>query len=89
MPTWNGEGQKLLVIIENTLMKFIDTEGAINYRGPETGQYGLILALMAILRYSGDQNLLLKYPENYTRHKLLTDLHERISSCQATRLVMA
>ena len=48
--------------IENYFDDFIEPNGIINYRGPETGQYGLILALLAkYYHYTRDDALFLKY----------------------------
>jgi hypothetical protein len=64
--------------IENYFDEFVDVNGAINYRGPEIGQFGLMLALIAkYYRYTGDQTVLLKYRGKLQGiQSLLTDLHD-------------
>jgi hypothetical protein len=48
--------------IANYLGKFVGDDGSILYRGPETGQYGRMLTVIAAYaNYSGDGELLLKY----------------------------
>jgi len=64
--------------IENYFDEFVEPNGIINYRGPETGQYGLILALLAkYYYYTRDHALLLKYRAKLqAMASLLMDLHE-------------
>jgi hypothetical protein len=50
-------------IIDNYFTDFVDAKGNVNMRGPETGQYGLTLSLLA--RYY-----------NYTRDKTLFNQHK-------------
>ena len=48
--------------IDNYFTHFVRDDGAILYRGPETGQYGRMLTVVAqYFRYTGDSALLLKH----------------------------
>ena len=48
--------------IDNYFGKFVRDDGSILYRGPETGQYGRMLTVVAqFVNYGGDPALLLKY----------------------------
>ncbi|MBI4166862.1 MAG: Tat pathway signal protein [Acidobacteria bacterium] len=64
--------------IENYFDEFVEPDGLVMYRGPETGQYGLMLALMAkYYRYTHDNTLLFKYRAKVQAiTSLLTDLHD-------------
>ena len=64
--------------IENYFDNFVELNGMINYRGPETGQYGLMLSMLArYFSYTQDDALLLKYRAKLQAIAgLLTDLHE-------------
>ena len=47
--------------IDNYFGKFVRDDGSILYRGPETGQYGRMLTVLAqFINYGGDPSLLLK-----------------------------
>jgi hypothetical protein len=47
--------------IDNYFGQYVRDDGSILYRGPETGQYGRMLTVLAsYVRYSGDINTLLK-----------------------------
>ena len=47
--------------IDNYFGKFVRDDGSILYRGPETGQYGRMLTVVAqYAEYGGDPDLLLK-----------------------------
>ncbi len=49
-------------IFDNYFSDFVDTEGMINMRGPETGQFGLTLSLIArYYNYTRDKTLLMKH----------------------------
>jgi hypothetical protein len=49
-------------VLDNYFTDFVDAKGGINMRGPETGQFGLTLTLLAkYLHYTGDRALLLKH----------------------------
>jgi hypothetical protein len=64
--------------IENYFDDFVESNGMVNYRGPETGQYGLILSLLArYFNYTRDAALVLKYRSKLQAIAgLLTDLQE-------------
>jgi hypothetical protein len=64
--------------IENYFDEFVDSQGLVNYRGPETGQYGLMLSLLARhLNYTRDNALLSKYQGKLRAIAgLLTELHD-------------
>jgi len=48
--------------IDNYLGKFVRDDGALLYRGPETGQYGRMLSVLAqYVNYGGDPTLLLRH----------------------------
>jgi hypothetical protein len=48
-------------LIDNYFGKFVRDDGSILYRGPETGQYGRMLTVVAqYVKYGGDPALLLK-----------------------------
>lgn len=48
--------------IDNYLGKFVRDDGSLLYRGPETGQYGQMLTVLAqYVSYGGDPELLLRY----------------------------
>lgn len=48
--------------IDNYFSYFVRDDGSILYRGPETGQYGRMLTVLAeYFRYTGDAGLLLKH----------------------------
>ena len=58
--------------IDNYLGKFVRDDGSILYRGPETGQYGRMLTVLAqYASYGGDSNLLLR---NRSRINGITNL---------------
>ena len=40
-------GWQYPAVVDNYLTEYTDTKGMINMRGPETGQYGLTLSLIA------------------------------------------
>jgi len=48
--------------IDNYLDKFVRDDGSILYRGPETGQYGRMLSVLAqYVNYGGDPGLLVRH----------------------------
>lgn len=56
-----GLMQKAAEYIENYFSKFVRDDGAILYRGPETGQFGRMLTIVAsFIDLGGDANLILK-----------------------------
>jgi hypothetical protein len=73
-----GRFETAKAFIENYFDEFVDERGAINYRGPETGQYGLMLSLLAkFYRYTGDASVLLNYQGKlHAIADLLSELQE-------------
>jgi hypothetical protein len=65
-------------VFDNYYTEFVDERGAINMRGPETGQYGMMLSLVAMyLRYTGDAALVLKHRKKIEAiATILTTLHD-------------
>jgi hypothetical protein len=65
--------------IANYLGKFVRDDGSILYRGPETGQYGRMLTVMAeYANDSGDWKLLLEYRQRIDGiTKLLLSMREK------------
>jgi hypothetical protein len=65
-------------VFDNYYTEFVDARGAINMRGPETGQYGMMLSLVAMyLRYTGDAALVLKHRRKIEAiATILTMLHD-------------
>jgi hypothetical protein len=60
---WGRFGQAWNVI-DNYFDLFVGRDGAINMRGPEVGQFGLTLSLLAkYSRYTGETDLLWKHKE--------------------------
>ncbi len=65
-------------VLDNYFSSFVDARGMINMRGPETGQFGLTLSLIArYYNYTRDSSLLLKYREKIeATATLLEELHD-------------
>ncbi len=65
-------------IIDNYFSDFVDENGMINMRGPETAQFGMTLSLLArYYDYTRDASLLQKHgPKIEATAALLTELHE-------------
>ena len=65
--------------IENYFGKFVRDDGSILYRGPETGQYGRMLTVVAqFVDYGGDPGILLKHRSRIDGvTKLLLHLREK------------
>ncbi|TLD30287.1 Tat pathway signal protein [Venturia nashicola] len=65
-------------VIDNYLSLFVSSDGSINMRGPEVGQFGLMLSMLAkYLRYSGEPDILFKHKEKIVAlAKVLTGLHD-------------
>lgn len=65
--------------IENYFGKFVRDDGSILYRGPETGQYGRMLTVVAqYVNYGGDPAILLKHRSRIDGvTKLLLGLREK------------
>lgn len=66
-------------VFDNYFTHFVDAEAIVNMRGPETGQFGLTLSLIARYHsYSGDSALLLKHREKIeATASLLAGLHDK------------
>jgi hypothetical protein len=64
--------------IDNYFTDYVDTNGMIDMRGPETAQFGMTLSLLSrYFNYSGDSDLLLKHRAKIeATAKLLTDMHD-------------
>jgi hypothetical protein len=73
---WGRFGQAWNVI-DNYFTLFVGRDGAINMRGPEIGQFGLTLSLLAkYSRYTGETDLLWKHKEKIVATaNVLIDLH--------------
>jgi len=65
--------------LENYLEEFVEKDGSINYRGPEIGQYGRMLALFAqYYNYTEDETVFLKHIEKIRGiEELLLSLREK------------
>jgi hypothetical protein len=66
------------LFLDDYFTKFVEPNGMINMRGPETAQFGLTLSLLARYgRYTQDTALLLKHRAKIeATAKVLTDLHD-------------
>ncbi len=65
-------------VLDNYLSEYTAPDGMVNMRGPETGQFGLTLSLLArYLRYTGDVALLRKHQGKIVATaQILVELHE-------------
>lgn len=65
-------------VLDNYFTSFVDAKGMVNMRGPETGQFGLTLSLIArYYRYTRDATLLWKHREKIVAMAtLLEELHD-------------
>lgn len=65
-------------VFDNYFTHFVDDKGIVNMRGPETGQFGLTLSLIARYHnYTGDSALLRKHREKIeATAALLAGLHD-------------
>ncbi len=65
-------------VFDNYFSQFVDARGVVNMRGPETGQFGLTLWLVArYYHYTRDEALLRKHREKIEAAALLLqELHE-------------
>lgn len=74
-----GRTQMARNIIQNYFNDFVDEKGMVNMRGPETGQFGLTLSLLArYYNYTGDASLLLQYrPKIEATASMLIELHKK------------
>jgi hypothetical protein len=66
-------------VFDEYFTSFVNAKGVINMRGPETGQFGLTLSLIArYYRYTRDASLLRRHREKIeATASLLSELHER------------
>jgi hypothetical protein len=73
-------------VFDNYFSSFVDARGMINMRGPETGQFGLTLSLIArYYNYTHDSSLLLKCREKIeATATLLEELHDEALQLPAT-----
>ena len=68
--------------IDNYLTEFVNDNGSIDYRGPETGQYGRMLTTLAqYSEYSGDYEVLERYDVKI--RAILQILTERLEAARA------
>jgi|SRR5208282_2887968 len=73
-----GRFEAARAVIDNYFTDFVDGNGNVNMRGPETAQYGLELSLLArYFNYTKDSALLLKHRGKIeATAALLSELHE-------------
>ncbi|WDS36330.1 Tat pathway signal protein [Pseudoxanthomonas sp.] len=73
-----GRFEQARAVLDNYLSEYTQDDGVVNMRGPETGQFGLTLSLLArYLRYTGDAALLRKHQGKIVATaQLLVELHE-------------
>ncbi|SEL15625.1 hypothetical protein SAMN05428989_1570 [Pseudoxanthomonas sp. GM95] len=73
-----GRFDQARAVLDNYLSEYTQPDGLINMRGPETGQFGLTLSLLArYLRYTGDIALLRKHQGKIeATAQLLAELHD-------------
>ena len=66
------------LFIDNYFSEYVDANGMIDMRGPETAQFGMTLSLLArYFNYSGDARLLLKHRAKIeATAKQLADMHD-------------
>jgi hypothetical protein len=64
--------------LDDYFTRYVEPNGMINMRGPETGQFGLTLSLLArYYRYTRDRALMVKHRAKFeATAKVLTDLHD-------------
>lgn len=73
-----GRFQQARDVFDDYFSHFVDDKGLVNMRGPETGQFGLTLFLIArYYNYTRDKALILKHRSKIeATAALLVDLHE-------------
>lgn len=73
-----GRFDQAAAVLDNYFVSFMDAGGMVNMRGPEVGQFGLTLSLLArYLRCTGDVALLRKHLGKIEgTARILTDLHD-------------
>ncbi len=73
-----GRFAQAAAVLDNYLSEYTRADGMINMRGPETGQFGLTLSLLArYLRYTNDAALLKKHLGKISATaQILAELHD-------------
>ena len=73
-----GRLETARLFIDNYFTEYVDEQGMIDMRGPETAQFGMTLSLLArYFHYSGDSRLLLKHKTKIeATAKQLADMHD-------------
>lgn len=66
------------IFLDDYFTHYVEPNGMINMRGPETGQFGLTLSLLArYFRYTRDRATMMKHRAKFeATAKVLTDLHD-------------
>lgn len=74
-----GRFDQAAAVVDGYFSDFVQADGMPNMRGPETGQFGLILSLMArYLHYTGDASLLRKHRGKIeATARILEELHDQ------------
>ena len=74
-----GRFEQAAAVLDGYFTDFVQADGMPNMRGPETGQFGLILSLMArYLQYTGDTALLRKHRGKIeATAQILEELHDQ------------
>jgi hypothetical protein len=73
-----GRFEMAKTVIDNFFAQFVDSQGMVNMRGPETAQFGLTLSLLArYFNYTRDSDLLAKHGAKIeATAAILTALHD-------------
>ncbi|MCW0374716.1 Tat pathway signal protein [Xanthomonas sacchari] len=73
-----GRFSQAAAVLDGYFSDFVQADGMVNMRGPETGQFGLTLSLLArYLRYTGDAALLRKHRDKIAATaQVLVELHD-------------
>jgi hypothetical protein len=73
-----GRLETARLFIDNYFTEYVDSKGMVDMRGPETGQFGMTLSLLArYFNYTGDSTLILKHRAKIeAMAKLLGDMHD-------------
>jgi hypothetical protein len=73
-----GRFEMAKAVLDNYFTQFVDSQGTINMRGPETAQFGLTLSLLArYFNYTRDSELLAKHRGKIeATAAILTRLHD-------------
>lgn len=74
-----GRTEMAREIIDNYFNDFVNDQGVVNMRGPETGQFGLTLSLLArYYNYTADASLLRRHRRKIeATAQILVDLHNK------------